>query len=65
MAILTRRIQGFVLLATGALAVGWTLFPIYWAFLLSFKRTEDFLGAKYLPWRQFHPTLANWHLEWS
>lgn len=65
MGFLIQRLRGLLLLAAGGLAVGWSLFPVYWAVLLSFKRTEDFLGAKYLPWRQFHPTLANWRLEWN
>jgi multiple sugar transport system permease protein len=65
MAILTRRLRGALIFFAGFLAVAWTTFPFVWALLLSFKRSQDFLGAKYIPWRQFHPTLANWRLEWA
>jgi multiple sugar transport system permease protein len=64
MARVTRRLQDVLILVVGCLVVVWALFPFLWALLLSFKRSEDFLGPRYIPWWQFHPTLANWRLEW-
>src|SRR6266540_4857878 len=47
-----------------ALALLWTLFPVWWAFALSIKRPPDFFTARILPFVQFHPTLDNWREEW-
>ncbi len=47
-----------------ALVVLWTLFPIWWAFALSIKRSSDFFTAKILPFVQFRPTLDHWSDEW-
>lgn len=46
------------------LALGWTLFPLWWAFALSIKHPLDFFTAKALPFLQFQPTLDNWWIEW-
>ena len=43
----------------------WVLFPIWWAAIFSFKGSVDFFGSKIILFVQFHPTLANWHLEWD
>ncbi|HEX9371337.1 MAG TPA: carbohydrate ABC transporter permease [Roseiflexaceae bacterium] len=50
--------------AAVALALLWTLFPIWWAFALSIKRPPDFFTARILPFVQFRPTLDNWRAEW-
>ncbi len=47
-----------------ALALLWTLFPVWWAFALSIKRPPDFFTARILPFVQFRPTLDNWREEW-
>ena len=33
-------------------ALIWTLFPIWWAFVFSFKRPQDFFTAKIVPFVQ-------------
>ena len=48
-----------------ALVLVWTLYPLWWAVVLSFKRPEDFFTARWLPFVQFSPTLANWRDEWQ
>lgn len=52
----------YVLLLT---ALGWTLFPVWWAFVLSIKHPLDFFTAKWLPFVQFEPTLDHWRYEWQ
>ncbi len=47
-----------------ALALGWTLFPLWWALVLSIKQPLDFFTAKTLPFIQFQPTLDHWRDEW-
>jgi multiple sugar transport system permease protein len=43
-----------------ALATVWTVFPFYWAILLSFKRRGDLYSPWIIPFLQFRPTLENW-----
>lgn len=39
----------------------WTLFPIFWAVITSFKHTGDAYEPTFIPWAQFKPTLQGWH----
>jgi multiple sugar transport system permease protein len=48
-----------------ALALVWTFFPFYCAFVLSIKLPGDFWTSKYVPFLQFRPTLAHWLQEWQ
>jgi multiple sugar transport system permease protein len=38
----------------------WTLFPIFWAVVTSFKFTGDAYDPTFIPWVQFKPTLQGW-----
>jgi multiple sugar transport system permease protein len=60
----TLRLRHVLRSAVLALVVLWTLFPIWWAFVLSIKRSSDFFTAKVLPFVQFRPTLEHWSDEW-
>lgn len=61
----TRRLRQNFSYVVVALAVVWTLFPIWWAFALSIKQPLDFFTAKVLPFVQFQPTLDHWRYEWQ
>ncbi len=39
----------------------WTMFPIFWAVITSFKHTGDAFNPTFIPWVQFKPTLQGWH----
>jgi multiple sugar transport system permease protein len=39
----------------------WTMFPIFWAVITSFKYTGDAYKPTFIPWIQFKPTLQGWH----
>ncbi len=39
----------------------WTLFPILWALITSFKQPGDSFKATFIPYKQFQPTLHAWH----
>jgi multiple sugar transport system permease protein len=58
------RLRRVLRSAVLALVVLWTLFPIWWAFALSIKRSSDFFTAKMVPFIQFRPTLDHWYDEW-
>ena len=38
----------------------WTLFPIFWAAITSFKQPGESYTATFIPYRQFTPTLHAW-----
>jgi multiple sugar transport system permease protein len=38
----------------------WTIFPIFWAVVTSFKFTGDAYDPTFIPWAQFKPTLQGW-----
>ena len=38
----------------------WTIFPIFWALITSFKFTGDAYDPTFIPWVQFKPTLQGW-----
>lgn len=38
----------------------WTLFPIVWALITSFKQPGDSFEATFIPFKQFQPTLYAW-----
>jgi multiple sugar transport system permease protein len=38
----------------------WTIFPIFWAVVTSFKHTGDAYDPTFIPWVQFKPTLQGW-----
>jgi multiple sugar transport system permease protein len=38
----------------------WTLFPVIWAAITSFKEPGDSFKATFIPYRQFKPTLYAW-----
>lgn len=42
----------------------WTLFPLCYAILNSFKATKDIFSASFIPFLQFTPTLKNWSELW-
>jgi len=39
----------------------WTLFPIIWAVITSFKEPGDSYKATFIPYKQFKPTMYAWH----
>ncbi len=39
----------------------WTLFPILWAIITSFKQPGDSFKATFIPYKQFKPTMYAWH----
>ncbi len=39
----------------------WTLFPIVWAIITSFKEPGDSYKATFIPYKQFKPTMYAWH----
>ncbi len=45
------------------IAALWVLFPFYWAAITSLKIPIDVFRLAFIPWLQFHPTLANWSAE--
>ena len=48
------------------IAVGWAIFPFYWAIITSFKQPGVILSKPSLiPFLQFTPTLANWESEFT
>jgi multiple sugar transport system permease protein len=38
----------------------WTIFPIFWAVITSFKHTGDAYNPTFIPWVQFKPTMQGW-----
>jgi multiple sugar transport system permease protein len=38
----------------------WTIFPLFWAVVTSFKFTGDAYDPTFIPWVQFKPTLQGW-----
>ncbi len=38
----------------------WTIFPIFWAIVTSFKHTGEAFDPTFIPWVQFEPTLQGW-----
>lgn len=61
----TRRVHQSLIYVLLLVAMGWTLFPVWWAFVLSVKHPLDFFTAKWLPFVQFEPTLDHWRYEWQ
>lgn len=39
----------------------WTLFPVIWAIITSFKEPGDSFKATFIPYKQFKPTLYAWN----
>jgi multiple sugar transport system permease protein len=39
----------------------WTIFPIFWALISSFKETGEGYRPTFIPWVQFQPTLRGWN----
>ncbi len=39
----------------------WTLFPIFWAIITTFKETGEGYNPTFIPWLQFKPTMQGWH----
>jgi multiple sugar transport system permease protein len=60
-----RRLKQILAYGVMGLALAWTLFPFYCAFVLSIKLPGDFWTPKYVPFVQFRPTLAHWIQEWQ
>ncbi|GIK43261.1 MAG: binding-protein-dependent transport systems inner membrane component [Chloroflexota bacterium] len=44
-------------------ALLWVIFPFYWAFLNSIKKTAEIFRPTWIPWLQFTPTLDHWTSE--
>ena len=61
--ILRRRSTGGWILLVVVLVVfsAWTIFPVFWALVTSFKFTGDAYDPTIIPWVQFKPTLQGWH----
>jgi multiple sugar transport system permease protein len=60
--IIHRRSTGGWILLCIVLVVfsAWTIFPILWAVVTSFKFTGDAYDPTFIPWVQFKPTLQGW-----
>ncbi|MCK5094867.1 MAG: carbohydrate ABC transporter permease, partial [Spirochaetes bacterium] len=39
----------------------WTMVPIFWAVITSFKNPGDSLKPTFIPYKQFKPTMYAWH----
>ena len=39
----------------------WTMFPIFWAIITTFKETGEGYNPTFIPWLQFKPTLRGWN----
>jgi multiple sugar transport system permease protein len=39
----------------------WTMFPILWAIITTFKQTGEGYNPTFVPWVQFKPTMQGWH----
>src|SRR4051812_23156335 len=50
-------------LALLLLLCAWSLFPFYWAFMLSLKQPLDFFNGSAVPFLSFQPTLESWKDE--
>src|SRR3954454_13035852 len=48
-----------------AIALVWTLFPLWWAIVYSIRPTKLAYRSVFLPFVDFHPTLAHWRWEWA
>jgi multiple sugar transport system permease protein len=49
-----------IILAVLILFAVWTLFPVVWAVITSFKEPGDSFKATFIPYKQFKPTLYAW-----
>jgi len=60
--VLRRRSTGGWILLVVVLVVfsAWTIFPVFWALVTSFKFTGDAYDPTFIPWVQFKPTLQGW-----
>ncbi|MGQ9614773.1 MAG: carbohydrate ABC transporter permease [Spirochaetota bacterium] len=41
----------------------WTIFPIFWALITSFKYTGEAYNPTFIPWVQFEPSLHGWKFQ--
>jgi multiple sugar transport system permease protein len=56
-----RSTGGWILLCVVLVVFSfWTIFPIFWAVVTSFKFTGDAYDPTFIPWAQFKPTLQGW-----
>ncbi len=56
-----RSTGGWILLWVVLFAFSlWTIFPIFWALVTSFKFTGDAYDPTFIPWVQFKPNLQGW-----
>ncbi|MCK5005941.1 MAG: carbohydrate ABC transporter permease [Spirochaetales bacterium] len=56
-----RSTGGWILLWVVLFAFSlWTIFPLFWAVVTSFKFTGDAYDPTFIPWVQFKPTLQGW-----
>ena len=59
--ILRRSTGGWILLWVVLFVFSlWTIFPLFWAVVTSFKFTGDAYDPTFIPWVQFKPTLQGW-----
>jgi len=60
--VLRRRSTGgwIVLVVVLVVFSAWTIFPVFWALVTSFKFTGDAYDPTFIPWVQFKPTLQGW-----
>ena len=56
-----RSTGGWIVLAVVLVVFSiWTIFPVFWALVTSFKFTGDAYDPTFIPWVQFKPTLQGW-----
>ena len=56
-----RALGATIILVILVLFTIWTLFPVVWAMITSFKEPGDSFKASFIPYKQFKPTLYAWH----
>jgi multiple sugar transport system permease protein len=55
------RIRGLLVWFAIFLAVVWSLAPLAWGVLTTFKTGTQVYNNEWVPWLQFDPSLRNWH----
>jgi len=54
-------VQKTLLVVVLAVFTFWTMFPIFWAAITTFKETGEGYNPTFIPWLQFKPTMQGWH----
>jgi multiple sugar transport system permease protein len=53
--------QKTLLVVVLAVFTFWTMFPILWAIITTFKETGEGYNPTFIPWLQFKPTMQGWN----